>query len=75
MNGRASAVDVVTLPYPGFPTDFLPMIVALNSVADGAAMVTENVFEGRFRANDVVIFSDRPFERSTARKPKPPAFV
>ena len=49
MNGRASAVDVVTLPYPGFPTDFLPMIIALNSVADGAAMVTENVFEGRFR--------------------------
>jgi UDP-N-acetylglucosamine 1-carboxyvinyltransferase len=49
MSGRASAVDVVTLPYPGFPTDFLPMIIALNSVADGAAMVTENVFEGRFR--------------------------
>jgi UDP-N-acetylglucosamine 1-carboxyvinyltransferase len=49
MDGRASAVDVVTLPYPGFPTDFLPMIIALNSVADGAAMVTENVFEGRFR--------------------------
>jgi len=49
MNGRASAVDVVTLPYPGFATDFLPMIIALNSVADGAAMVTENVFEGRFR--------------------------
>jgi UDP-N-acetylglucosamine 1-carboxyvinyltransferase len=49
MNRRASAVDVVTLPYPGFPTDFLPMIIALNSVADGAAMVTENVFEGRFR--------------------------
>ncbi|HWF42035.1 MAG TPA: UDP-N-acetylglucosamine 1-carboxyvinyltransferase, partial [Acidothermaceae bacterium] len=49
MSDRASAVDVVTLPYPGFPTDFLPMIIALNSVADGAAMVTENVFEGRFR--------------------------
>jgi UDP-N-acetylglucosamine 1-carboxyvinyltransferase len=49
MNRRASAVDVVTLPYPGFPTDFLPMIIALNSVAEGAAMVTENVFEGRFR--------------------------
>jgi len=49
MNGRASAVDVVTLPFPGFPTDFLPMIIALNSVAEGAAMVTENVFEGRFR--------------------------
>jgi UDP-N-acetylglucosamine 1-carboxyvinyltransferase len=49
MTRRPTAVDVVTLPYPGFPTDFLPMIIGLNAVADGAAMVTENVFEGRFR--------------------------
>jgi len=49
MDDRPKAVDIVTLPYPGFPTDFLPFIVALNAVADGAAMVTENVFEGRFR--------------------------
>jgi UDP-N-acetylglucosamine 1-carboxyvinyltransferase len=49
MDDRPRAVDVVTLPYPGFPTDFLPLVIALNSVADGAAMVTENVFEGRFR--------------------------
>ncbi len=46
---RPRAVDVVTLPYPGFATDFLPMVIALNAVADGTAMVTENVFEGRFR--------------------------
>ena len=49
MEGRPGAVDVVTLPYPGFATDFLPLVIAMNSVADGAAMVTENVFEGRFR--------------------------
>ncbi len=49
MDRRPTAVDIVTLPYPGFPTDFLPFIVALNAVADGAAMVTENVFEGRFK--------------------------
>jgi UDP-N-acetylglucosamine 1-carboxyvinyltransferase len=49
MDGRPSAVDVVTLPYPGFSTDFLPMIIGMNAVAEGAAMVTENVFEGRFR--------------------------
>ncbi len=49
MGERPKAVDIVTLPYPGFPTDFLPFIVALNAVADGAAMVTENVFEGRFK--------------------------
>ena len=46
--GRPSAVDVVTLPYPGFPTDLQPMVLALNAVADGAAMVTENIFEARF---------------------------
>ncbi len=48
MDRRPRAVDVVTLPYPGFPTDLQPMIVALNAVADGTAMVTENVFESRF---------------------------
>ncbi len=48
MDRRAKSVDVVTLPYPGFPTDLLPMVIALNAVADGAAMVTENVFDARF---------------------------
>jgi UDP-N-acetylglucosamine 1-carboxyvinyltransferase len=45
---RARAVDVVTLPYPGFPTDLQPMVVALAAVSEGTAMVTENVFEARF---------------------------
>ncbi len=45
---RPSAVDIVTLPYPGFPTDLQPMILAMNAVARGAAMVTENLFEARF---------------------------
>jgi len=48
MSGRPRAFDVVTLPYPGFPTDLQPMVVALNAVADGTAMVTENVYEARF---------------------------
>jgi UDP-N-acetylglucosamine 1-carboxyvinyltransferase len=48
MSGRPSAFDVVTLPYPGFPTDLQPMVVGLNSVATGSAMVTENVYEARF---------------------------
>ena len=48
MVDRARAFDVVTLPYPGFPTDLQPMVVALNAVADGTAMITENVFESRF---------------------------
>ena len=48
MSGRPRAFDVVTLPYPGFPTDLQPMVVALNAVAEGTAMVTENVYEARF---------------------------
>jgi UDP-N-acetylglucosamine 1-carboxyvinyltransferase len=48
MDRRPSAVDVVTLPFPGFATDLLPMVLALNAVADGSAMVTENIFESRF---------------------------
>ena len=45
---RPKAADVVTLPYPGFPTDLQPAMIALASVSDGVAMVTENVFEARF---------------------------
>lgn len=48
MDRRPAAVDVVTLPYPGFPTDLQPMVLGLNAVADGSAMVTENVYEARF---------------------------
>jgi UDP-N-acetylglucosamine 1-carboxyvinyltransferase len=48
MDRRPSAVDAVTLPYPGFPTDLLPMALALNAVSSGTAMVTENVYESRF---------------------------
>jgi UDP-N-acetylglucosamine 1-carboxyvinyltransferase len=48
MDVRPQAIDVATLPYPGFPTDLLPMVIALNSIADGHSLVTENVFESRF---------------------------
>ncbi len=48
MDQRPRAVDVATLPYPGFATDLLPFIIAMNSIADGHAIVTENVFESRF---------------------------
>ena len=48
MDRRPTAVDAVTLPFPGFPTDLLPMALALNAVASGTAMVTENVYESRF---------------------------
>jgi UDP-N-acetylglucosamine 1-carboxyvinyltransferase len=48
MNARPRAADLVTLPYPGFPTDLQPLMMALLAVADGTSIVTENVFEGRF---------------------------
>ncbi len=49
MQSRPKAVDIVTLPYPGFPTDLQPQFIALNAVSQGAALVTENLFEARFR--------------------------
>jgi UDP-N-acetylglucosamine 1-carboxyvinyltransferase len=52
---RPTAVDIVTLPFPGFPTDLQPMVLALNAVADGAAMVTENLFEARFMFVDELV--------------------
>jgi UDP-N-acetylglucosamine 1-carboxyvinyltransferase len=45
---RPDAVDVVTLPYPGFATDLQPFALALGAIADGTAMITENLFDGRF---------------------------
>jgi len=45
---RPEAVSVRTAPYPAFPTDMQAQFLAMNSVADGTAMVTETVFESRF---------------------------
>ncbi len=49
LDRRPAAIDIVTLPYPGFPTDLQPQFIALDSIAEGAALVTENLFEARFR--------------------------
>lgn len=46
---RPVAVDVATLPYPGIATDYLPMLIALLSLADGTSFATENLYQGRFR--------------------------
>ena len=48
MDRRPRAVDVVTLPFPGFATDLLPMAIGLAAVSEGASLVTENIFDGRF---------------------------
>jgi UDP-N-acetylglucosamine 1-carboxyvinyltransferase len=48
MSKRPLAVDFVTLPYPGFPTDLQPQMLALLATARGTSIATENVFESRF---------------------------
>jgi UDP-N-acetylglucosamine 1-carboxyvinyltransferase len=49
------AVDVATLPYPGFPTDLQAQMVVLLSVAQGVSVITENVFRNRFGFVDELI--------------------
>ncbi|MGD9108497.1 MAG: UDP-N-acetylglucosamine 1-carboxyvinyltransferase [Gammaproteobacteria bacterium] len=45
---RPKAIDIVTAPYPGFATDMQAQFMVMNSVADGTARITENIFENRF---------------------------
>ncbi|HEY1721282.1 MAG TPA: UDP-N-acetylglucosamine 1-carboxyvinyltransferase [Magnetospirillaceae bacterium] len=48
-NGKGiSGIDIMTEPYPGFPTDMQAQLMALLSTADGASMITETIFENRF---------------------------
>ncbi len=47
-DGMLRGVDVMTEPFPGFPTDLQAQMTALMSMADGAAMITESIFENRF---------------------------
>lgn len=46
--GALRGVDIMTEPYPGFPTDMQAQFMAMLSVAEGAAMITETIFENRF---------------------------
>ena len=46
--GPCKAVDIVTQPYPGFPTDLQAQFMALMATADGASMIKETIFENRF---------------------------
>ena len=47
-NGRLTGVDVMTEPFPGFPTDLQAQMMAVMATAEGAAMITETIFENRF---------------------------
>jgi UDP-N-acetylglucosamine 1-carboxyvinyltransferase len=46
---RPRATDVKTLPYPGFPTDMQPQMMALLSIAEGTSVITETIFDSRFK--------------------------
>jgi len=46
--GRPSSVDIITWPYPGFPTDLQAQMMALLALGDGRSLITETVFENRF---------------------------
>ena len=51
-DARPRGVDYQTLPFPGFPTDMQPMAVGLAAISEGNSIITENVFEARFRFVD-----------------------
>ncbi|MDN5344239.1 MAG: UDP-N-acetylglucosamine 1-carboxyvinyltransferase [Clostridia bacterium] len=46
---RLRAIDCKTLPYPGFPTDMQPQVMALMTVAEGTSVLVESIFENRFK--------------------------
>lgn len=47
-HGRPKSVDMTTQPYPGFPTDMQAQFMAVMSVAEGASLISETIFENRF---------------------------
>lgn len=55
MHGRPKKCNVKTMPHPGFPTDMQPQIATLLSIAEGTSIVTEGVWDNRFRYVDQLI--------------------
>lgn len=49
---KLNAVDFKTLPYPGFPTDMQSQLMVLTAVAEGTSVITESIFENRFKHVD-----------------------
>ena len=56
MDGRPKKCNVKTMPHPGFPTNMQPQIATFLSVADGTSIVTEGVWDNRFRYVDQLTF-------------------
>lgn len=55
MTGRPKSCNIKTMPHPGFPTDMQPQIATLLAVAEGTSIVTEGVWDNRFRYVDQLI--------------------
>lgn len=51
-SGKIRGVDCKTMPYPGFPTDMQPQLMALLAMAEGTSVITETIFENRFQHVD-----------------------
>lgn len=51
-NGKMKAVNIKTLPYPGFPTDMQQPMSVLLALSQGTAIITESIFESRFKYLD-----------------------
>lgn len=51
-NGRPKAANIKTMPYPGFPTDLQQPMSVLLSIAEGTAIITESIYDGRFKHVD-----------------------
>ncbi|MBO7217166.1 MAG: UDP-N-acetylglucosamine 1-carboxyvinyltransferase [Clostridia bacterium] len=56
MSGRPGSCNVKTMPHPGFPTDMQPQIATLLAIADGTSVVTEGVWDSRFRYVEQLTF-------------------
>ena len=54
-NGALKRTNVKTQPYPGFPTDMQPQIAAVLCLAEGTSMITEGVWEGRYKYSDELV--------------------
>ena len=52
MDKKPTAITIKTMPYPGFPTDMQPQMCILQSIATGASMIVENIWESRFQYTD-----------------------
>ncbi|AZR73034.1 UDP-N-acetylglucosamine 1-carboxyvinyltransferase [Anoxybacter fermentans] len=48
-NGRLKALEIKTLPYPGYPTDLQPQMMTALTIAEGTSIITETIFENRLK--------------------------